>query len=327
MPLYLDYREGSIVFALMEPLRSLLDDCPYCDGTPTLSPLNPTHYIGHRKSKKGGSKHCRKCYGTGKSFLKLNGADCCFSGKCREGECMVGVEIKTVEDFVGSLYAGRFQGRQLPALLNDYTYSWVLIYGERRRCPRTGALQVYKRVGRSFDWFDVKLGTITLPSTYLDNFMTTPPVVETGIRFKEVRDKKEAAQWLYDLYMSWTKPYEHHKSLEKFDTTRDIQLGRVKTKKVQGESGIELATNPLTYRPENNEAIIEVANVANKPPGMGYRRAMAAAVHFRSIKKMVNASVEDWTKVSFKQGKRTAHIGKTVAESIVKYFERTAPKF
>lgn len=318
MALYLDGREGSLIFALLDDTRNLLDDCGYCDGRATISKLNPKYYVGHRDNK--GRDRCKHCYGTGKYIEKLHGADVCFAGNFSAGPITAAIEIKTVAEFIASIDNGKFQSKQMVKMLESYDVNWLLIYGECRQEPITGRLQELK--GRK--WRDVTIGSRPVLASYLEGFLITPPFVETGFLVKQVKTREEAAAWIRLIYESWSKPYDYHHSMQKFDTSCDIRLGG-KPKRVG--AGLVSGDIPFTPRPVNDESIIAIANHARQCSGMGYKKCLAAAIHFRSVRAMVNATKEQWMEVRFKQGKRIAKIGQTLAESNVRAFTRVARKY
>src|SRR5258708_669111 len=59
----------------------------------------------------------------------LKFGDFSFFGKGPDGPIAIGIELKTVNDFVSSMLSGRLAGHQIPGLLENYQRAYVVIEG------------------------------------------------------------------------------------------------------------------------------------------------------------------------------------------------------
>lgn len=212
-------------------------------------------------------------------LCRLDSGDVCLTGNAPNGPALVGVEVKTVLDLIASCNNGRLQARQIPQMLDDYDVVWLLYYGAYRPSIRGNTLQIQK--GRQ--WVGYRLGGRAVPYGYVEGMLLTLSAV--GVRVKHVYDIREAAEWIGVLHRWWSKEWADHKGMKTFDNSRQMSM----MPGVDGETMLR-------------------AQVAGQLPGVGYKRAMAAAGHFGSIREMVNASAEEWGEIE--------GIGKVVGKAV-----------
>lgn len=211
-------------------------------------------------------------------ICRLDSGDAMILGNGPEGPLLVGVEVKSIYDLISSMQTGRLQATQLPALIATYDVRWLLVYGSYGPGPG-GMLNIYgKSTTKRFH-----LGRRPVPFGYVEAFLCDVSAV--GVRVKNVTSAYAAAQWLGVLHRWWSKPWSKHKGLRAFDRSGAISL-------------IPGMDSQVHFR----------ACVASQLPGVGYERAVAAALHFPSIEAMVAATVADWQSVP--------GIGKVVANAI-----------
>lgn len=216
---------------------------------------------------------------------RLDSADASFIGNGPSGEVTVGVEVKSVSDLISSTANNRLGATQIPAMLENYDHSWLLVYG-RYRCSKDGELMVEGGKWSNADWRPAKLGQRRILYSYLEGFLYD--VQMAGIHVHRCEDLDSAAQWLYVLYHWWSRPWKSHKALRSFDNSKPV------SPRLQGET---------------DKALLRRAELASKLPAIGFERAVAAAKHFRSIHDLINASAEEWEEVE--------GIRKTIARSVV----------
>src|SRR3990167_1311571 len=77
------------------------------------------------------------------TLCQLDSGDVCFSGHGPDGDESIGIELKSIDDLVGSLDTGRMQ-TQLRRMTVDYTRVYLLFYGEYRE-GSDGALQQFRK--------------------------------------------------------------------------------------------------------------------------------------------------------------------------------------
>ncbi len=231
-------------------------------------------------------------------LCRLHSGDVCFQGNGSAGPVLVGIEVKSVLDLLASLNTGRLQATQLPRMMADYDVNWLLYYGTYRPNPKSGALQIRKRVkgrGPVPVWVDYSIGAKVVPYGYHEAFLVSPSFTQTGVLSKRVFDLAEAAYWIGVLYRTWQRPYSSHKSMRTFDKSREVSVPGMDTK-------------------------TEVrAKMCSAWPGVGYEKAVAIAMHFTSARAMVNAGVEELAEVQMPADKngRRSRVGKVVAKAIV----------
>lgn len=192
----------------------------------------------------------------------------------------VGVEVKSVADLLQSEGNGRLAD-QASGMLRIYDHSWLLTYGEYRSNPWNGRLDV-KRGER---WRGETQQGRDVPFGYLEGFLLT--LHAAGVTHKHVYDEQQAAAWLACLERWWEKPWDKHRSFHKFNRSGGI--------------GVIPVIEP---------DMLQRMRVAADLPGVGWERALAAAVSFPTVRAMVNATVDEWCEVP--------GIGKVIAKSIVR---------
>lgn len=222
----------------------------------------------------------------------LASGDVCFSGNGDTGPLLVGVEVKSIFDLMTSLQDGRLRATQLPSLAAAYDVRYLLYYGHTRANPDSGALQVGRVWGQKHHddretvaWSDYGFGPRPLSYGYLEGFLASPAFTSLNVLVKQVPDAPTAARWLGWLHHTWTKPWDAHTCMQAFDRSHSPP-----------RQGMDKRTHLR-------------ATIANDLPGLGYKRAVAAAYHFDSVRAMVNADEKAWAEVE--------GIGKVIAKSIV----------
>lgn len=212
-------------------------------------------------------------------LCRLDSADAMFTGNGPNGDVLVGVEVKSLSDFISSANTGRLQATQIPAMLNTYDHSWVLIYGEYSVGDDGELLTRRAKTGH---WATHALGRKVVPYGYVENMITDLTML--GVRVKHVPDVRLAVRWLVQIARWYDKPWAKHKGLRTFDTSRDMVLPGV-----------------------DGDTLLR-ARVASQLPGLGFERAVAAARHFPSIIDMVNATPVQWAQVE--------GVGKVIARAV-----------
>src|SRR5271169_4444109 len=79
-------------------------------------------------------------YGVQVESTRLDYGDACWVGKGPDGDCMVGVERKTIGDFISSMRGKRLAGHQLPGLMSSYEFTYLIVEGIYRP-GETGELE------------------------------------------------------------------------------------------------------------------------------------------------------------------------------------------
>ncbi len=174
----------------------------------------------------------------------------------------IGIEVKSVEDALASMRNGR-AAEQLTAMKGNYNVSWLLIEG---RCDeRNGRLHVL----HGTRWFEVP-GHHT--QREFDAWIMTV-VHKLGVMCWRTEDKAESVRWLKELETWWTaKGYDEHRS----------HLA-IYTPEVEG--------NPFKPPTRCQRAALAIC------PNIGQLKAKRVSDHFKTVKRLVNATPEQWMEI------------------------------
>lgn len=210
----------------------------------------------------------------------LEFGDMCFYGKGPRGKICIGVEVKTIDDLVGSLASGRLRGRQLPGMLDSYDVSWLVYYGLHRENLDTGDLEIWR--GRKWQEYQFSPGR---QYSYLRNSLLS--VSASGVLINSMSSIDGCAKWVESLRDWWVRPWDSHVSF--------------KNSSLYGSS---LVQSGLTDKEER------VAKVALSLSNIGYKIAFRAAKKFQSVAEMSSAPAQEWAGLK--------GVGKMKAAKIVK---------
>jgi ERCC4-type nuclease len=199
---------------------------------------------------------------------------------------MVGVERKRLGDALQCMQDGRLTRKQIPGMLEEYNFSWLLIE-DAIRPGDNGYLQVKKvksySSGKTYEfWVDAIFNKGR--KLYYGDFMKWLFSIQmgSGLRLAITSDASETASWIIALYQYFQKPFEDHKTFRAFD-----------------ESGTPPLVIPTTAMKVAKDLAV----------GIGWEKAISAAEHFRTAQAVVNATVEEWLEVD--------GIGKELAKRLV----------
>jgi len=208
-----------------------------------------------------GSKELLPLFPKGTAELTyLDYADFMFTGHYNDGDIVVGVERKTIGDFVNCMCSGRFSGRQLIGMLNSYHYLYLVIEGAFRASPENGVLEVYRYGG----WQEYTAGKRRFMARDIWAFMNTIQVV-CGLHCYHTPTKSDTAQYIRALYHWWTKEYEEHKGHLQPNTGTVVELSKQTV----------------------------VRRVASQLDGIGWEKAKAIDQHFGSVADLVGATEKE----------------------------------
>lgn len=201
-------------------------------------------------------------------LVQLEYGDCFWIGNGPNGDVDIGVERKTVGDLINSISTGRLSGHQIPGLTSRYYRSYLIIEGRTRENACTGELEVevrgkwttLDRGGRRFSWKGMW--------AYLTTIETM-----TGITIRETENIRHTASLIKALHDWWQKPWDKH-------------TGHL-----------------LMYKPRDRTAAMGmgkpslVRRVAAELPAIGWVRSRDVEKKFKTIKSMVDATVDDWRSI------------------------------
>jgi ERCC4-type nuclease len=206
----------------------------------------------------------------------------------------VGVEYKKIHDLLACIGDGRFAGHQLPGLTQNYDRIYLLIEGRIRADRNTGILQSLRRDR----WVEIVKGGRGFMYRDLEHWYTSMEEF-AQVRIVKTYDEYESARWIAAKHTWWTaKGYDEHKSLKQFHVP---------------------PPPTATFHKPN-----VVRRVAKEIVDIGWDRSIPVAARFKSIRKMANASAEDWAAIQVGED-RNGHkitVGKNRAVKIVEEITR-----
>lgn len=233
---------------------------------------------------RAGSGELLPLFQRGKAELaQLEYADFAFVGNGRNGEAvMVGIERKTVPDFLAGYDTGRFTGHQLSGLLAAYNIVYVIVEGMTRRDPASGVLETIVRQG----WERVKNGRQWMFREYVcrRNTLAIVPDMTPSVQVLTTRDRYDTVAHVEALHHWWTeKEFTEHQS------------------------------HVNIYRGPDFAQLIEptlMRKFVYCIKGVGFEKMKLIEKEFKSIQDMANAEPERWAKIK--------GISQRMAEQIVK---------
>lgn len=206
-------------------------------------------------------------------LTRLDSADLAFSGNGpAAASIMIGVERKRVQDLLGSMVSGRLLNVQIPDLLANYDYQYLIVEG-LYKASSTGDLKVMT----SGKWADPKLGNRNVKYDDVVKFLATLEMY--GIRIRYTKTPRETASCVRALRDWWAKDWDSH-GLSVVPAEADV-LGLTRPNLVQ--------------------------RVASQLPGVGAKLARSVSKRFSTVSEMVNASKSEWTGIE-KIGSKKAEI-------------------
>ena len=211
----------------------------------------------------------------------LDFGDFAFLGNGPDGPIWVGVELKTIPDFVNGMLSGRLAGHQIPGLVERYQRVYLIVEGFYRAKRGSGLLEVPRGAG----WQSLSVGKRPIFWADVEKFITG--LEEAGVRVRRTRTTHETARVIASvLHSFWSKDYDEHRSFNVLYRPAVMQLIR------------------------DDEDTRRLRQVAACLPGIGWGRSKAVAETFGSIYALTQAEPGAWEGID--------GIGKTIAEGAVK---------
>jgi len=144
----------------------------------------------------------------------LDSADVFFVGNGPdERPIKIGIEVKELGEFIGSLGTGRVNGieGQLPNMRDEYDLIYLLIYGRYRCGPSP---QCLLQINSNNRWITYSYGGDKLWSWLESAIMS---IELFGIKVAIVDDKATAARWIHVLYNKLTRKWSSHSLFKQFN--------------------------------------------------------------------------------------------------------------
>lgn len=222
-------------------------------------------------------------------YAHLDSGDCWMIGSGPNGASIeIGVELKTIDDFLTSMQESRLD-KQL-STMGEYGYDrvYLVIIGRVRETWR-GAIEVqrFDQKGRPY-WQEPYVKQRGRPHT-MSGILGYQVMIQEfyATRVFWCEDDAGAAKVIAQIHNWWAKDWDSHGAGKKMPTP-----------------------------PESSKFVFKEppfrARCAALVPKFGWDKANAAAEYYSSLREMVNASVKDWTKVP--------GVGKTLAQRAYSLF-------
>lgn len=201
---------------------------------------------------------------------RLDSADFVFEGNGPRGKCLVGIERKKVKELVQSIESGRFEGEQLPKMVQAYEHCWLIVEGVWRPNPQSGVLEEWSAWDGKKGWHDMLFGRKGFAFCQLDNFLTSMQA-RVHLMVKYTSTATDTAHVVKGMWQWYRKPWCQHKS------------------------GLVIYTQPPPAALFLAPGIVR--RVANQIEGIGWEKSAAVAAKFESVLDMVVATTQDWESI------------------------------
>ncbi len=210
---------------------------------------------------------------------RLEFGDACWAGSGPHGDCMIGLERKRIRDLVNSIRDRRLSGHQLPGLMESYEFVYLIVEGFYRPGLH-GELEegrgggMWRPLGPMYREIDNHLSTLEL---------------KCGVIVRRTATPTETAAVIVDLYKWWTeKSWDQHRSHHQIHsiTPQSLAHGR-KLSFIAPEQEIRRKYGPKA---------VDVWHMAAQLDGLDTKAELVAA-HFRTPRKMMEATISDWLQI------------------------------
>ena len=217
------------------------------------------------------------------TLATLEGGDVAFEGNGPNGlGYTIGIELKQLEDMLGSMRSGRLAGDQLHKMSADYDMCYLIVQGQYRPDER-GNITVQRRRNGRTEWTVLDLAanhekaSVCFRYSELDKFIVSLEMKKNVVVVRSTTVMETVWQ-IINRYNWWQKAWEAHDSTDPIKTQAQMVFSKVSL----------------------------LRDMASRLPGIGWTRSKEVEKTFRSIHHMVNAPVEMWLAVEG-VGEKTAH--------------------
>jgi len=211
-------------------------------------------------------------------LARLEFGDVSFSGNGEDNaRILIGVERKTLPDFLHSFTSGRLAGHQIPGMLNSYNYVYLIVEGIWRPNPKSGTMQVKR--GKA--WADLRLGKRKYSYREFVCALNTLTII-SNVHVVTTHSIRQTALYIRSLIHWWnSKKYNEHRAHLAFQNTP-----------------------PITY---NKPGLTR--RLAKELPGIGWKRSAEVAKVFKTPRGLINSELSQWLGIP--------GIGKSIASKVM----------
>lgn len=211
--------------------------------------------------------------------VKLDFADVEFIGRGINGvPVRVGIEVKRISELTSDW--DRLCGEQIPKMLNNYDYRYLLFEGEWRQ-DKQGKLLKFGKGGKLSPHHGQNNASALRKKLYGLS-------LRAGVLTYPTKDHADTVRHLVDLYRLWTDDdFEDHTS------------------------------HLVVYHPHGFIKHSDFVQAVSAWPRVGVKIARAAEKAFKNVRRAAMAGVKEWAEVETVDGDgKTRRVGTKVAESI-----------
>lgn len=199
----------------------------------------------------------------------LPAGDFCFTISGPDGPTLLGIERKTLTDFISSHRTARLS-EQIPKMLDHYArHSYIVIEGIYKVNRLTGSIEVPRTVNGKRQWVGVSGNREPIPAEEIDGVITTI-TEKTPIKIWRTDSPEATVDWVVNK----------------------AHWGETDWKKHHSHEGIHV---PAPYVQVGKAS--DVRRTAFSIRDIGWERSWEVEQRFKTIEEMVNAPVEDWMKI------------------------------
>lgn len=240
-------------------------------------------------------------YGVNCERQELDYADACFEGNGPDGQVLIGIERKKIDDILKCVDTGRLSGHQAVGMRRMYRFKFVLVEGVWKPDTRTGLL-LEERVkpDRTVFWSYQRPGGGRVMYAKLRRFLFS--VQMSGIPVIYTRDIAHTCYDIVELYHWFQKRWREHTSMEQMHRGYSWQ-----------------------HETKHHEELMVIPSISRKPPlvrrwaaeldGVGVKLSADAQRIFRTPLDLANADEGDWVRIP---GVTMPHAKKIVKQIIGK---------
>lgn len=209
----------------------------------------------------------------------LPSGDFAFDGNGPNGRIGIGIELKRLDDMLGSMRQGRLAGDQLVNMNGGYGMTYVILQG-RYRPDEEGNLTVLRKTRDGMKWvvLDISRGNAAMGRMFkyaeLDKHICTLECLK-HVCMVRAETSLEVTWQVVNRYLWWQKAWEEHNSGDPIKLQAEVMFNRVSLRR----------------------------DIATRIPAIGWKRSKDVAVHFKTTYDMVTASAEEWQEVEGIGGK------------------------
>jgi ERCC4-type nuclease len=171
---------------------------------------------------------------------------------------------KKVDDLIACVTDGRHMEQVRKAYEAGFTRQFIIVEGQYRKSTHSGILEVPRRGGWIESFTGIEYHRV---AAYLNQLHWL-----LNVQVMRSASPRDTVEQVCELHSMFQQAPENHKSLQKIFSPPPPRVDLMRRPTVEEKVAVQL-------------------------PGLGWGRGRAAAEHFISIKRLANATPEDWMEI------------------------------